>query len=149
MARDPIPTFCFALVLVKVGRRFVLVKERKHGEGWYFPAGRVERGETFAQAALRETKEEAGIDVVLEGVIRIEHRPTVEGMRLRVFFLARPSDDAALKSTPDEHSLEARLFAVDELKGLPLRGDEVEEWMRYVLDGPVIAPLSLISIEGV
>ena len=31
VARDSIPTWCFALVLVKRGHRFLLVHERKHG----------------------------------------------------------------------------------------------------------------------
>jgi 8-oxo-dGTP pyrophosphatase MutT (NUDIX family) len=69
MAREPIPTWSFALVLVRLSRRFLLVHERKHGQLWYLPAGRVEPGETFAAAAHRETREEAGIDIVLEGVV--------------------------------------------------------------------------------
>lgn len=148
MSRDPIPTFAFALVLVKKGHKFLLVHEQKHGQGWYLPAGRVEPGETFAAAAIRETKEEGGIDIVLEGILRIQHSPVVGGARIRVFFLARPKDDSPPKSAPDEHSLEARWFSVEEVRGVPLRGDEVEEWLRYVLDGPVTAPLSLISLEA-
>jgi phosphatase NudJ len=137
--------FCFSLVLVKRGHRFLLVHERKHEQGWYLPAGRVEAGESFAMAAVRETREEAGIDVELEGILKIQHNP--ERSRFRVFFLARPKDDAAPKAVADEHSLEARWFTVDELRGVPLRGDEVEEWMRYVLDNPVVAPLSILSAE--
>lgn len=31
MPREPIPTHAFSLVLVKSGRRFLLVHEKKHG----------------------------------------------------------------------------------------------------------------------
>jgi 8-oxo-dGTP pyrophosphatase MutT (NUDIX family) len=73
MPRDPIPTWYFALVVVRQGNRFLLVHERKHGQGWYLPAGRVESGETLTQAAVRETLEETGVPVVLDGVLRVEH----------------------------------------------------------------------------
>jgi len=39
MSRDPIPTWCFALVVVRLGERWLLVHERKHGQGWYLPNG--------------------------------------------------------------------------------------------------------------
>ncbi|MGG8409434.1 NUDIX hydrolase, partial [Streptomyces sp. 12297] len=46
----------------------VLLVRRRVPEGrlsWQFPAGKVEPGESFEQAAVRETKEEAGLDVVV------------------------------------------------------------------------------------
>jgi 8-oxo-dGTP pyrophosphatase MutT (NUDIX family) len=102
MARDPIPTYCFALVVVRLGHRFLLVHERKHGQLWYLPAGRVEPGEGFAAAAVRETLEESGVPIVIEGVLRMEHGLLLDGSaRLRVFFLARPRDDTPPKSITD------------------------------------------------
>src|SRR4051812_25175444 len=66
MAREPIPTWFFALVVVRKGDRFLLVQEHEHGQLWYLPAGRVEPGEGLCAAALRETLEESGVPVVLE-----------------------------------------------------------------------------------
>ena len=51
MPRDPIPTWFFALVVVRQGDRFLLVHEAKHGQDWYLPAGRVEPGESLTDAA--------------------------------------------------------------------------------------------------
>ena len=48
MSRTPSATWFFALVVVRRGDRFLLVHERKHGQTWYLPAGRVEPGETLA-----------------------------------------------------------------------------------------------------
>ncbi|MGW4503830.1 NUDIX hydrolase [Streptomyces sp. NPDC004436] len=46
--------------------RVLLVRRRvpEGGLSWQFPAGKVEPGETSEEAAVRETKEEAGLDVV-------------------------------------------------------------------------------------
>lgn len=148
MAREPIPTHNFALVVCKLGRRVLLVHERKHGQLWYFPAGRVEPGETFADAALRETKEESGVDVVLEGILRVQRSVMPDYARLRVLYLARPADDAAPKSIADDESLEARYVTLEEMQQLPLRGEEVLAWTRYALEGGAVAPLSLLAPEG-
>src|SRR4051794_5008016 len=44
------------------GGKVVLVRHRFHDrERWYLPGGGVDNGEDAAQAALRETEEEAGI----------------------------------------------------------------------------------------
>src|SRR4051812_21976008 len=107
MAREPIPTWCFALVVVRRGDQFLLVHERKHGQLWYLPAGRVEPGESFADAAVRETLEEAGIPVRITGVIRVDHSPSPVGARMRVIFLADPAADTPPKSVPDDESLGA------------------------------------------
>ena len=148
MARDPIGFFCFSLVVVKLGRRILLVHEKKHGQLWYFPAGRVELGETFAEAAIRETAEEAGIDIELEGVLRVEHSPGPSSGRMRVLYLARPKDDGAPKAEPDEHTLGAQFFTLEEIEALPLRGSEVLAWCRHALSGGPIYPLTVVGPEG-
>ena len=134
----------FALVVVKRGSEFLVIQERKFDQAFYVPGGRVDDGESFAQAALRETKEEAGIEVVLEGVLRLEHSPG----RMRAIFLARPADvDAALKSTADEHSLGARWVTRNELEKLALRGDEVRSMFEYVALGGHVSPMSVLTSE--
>jgi 8-oxo-dGTP pyrophosphatase MutT (NUDIX family) len=148
MARDPIPTWCFAVVVVRKGNSYLLVHESKHGQRWYLPAGRVEPGESFADAAYRETLEEAGVPVRLTGILRIEHTPRPDGSRLRVVFLAEPSDDTPPKTEADAESLEARWVLMSELDGLSLRGEEVRELFAYVDEGGPVYPLELLQIEG-
>ncbi|MBK7048189.1 MAG: NUDIX hydrolase [bacterium] len=128
MVRESMPAWFYALVVVRRGDHFLLVEETDHGGGWYLPAGRVEPGETLHEAALREVREEAGIDVILDGVYRIEHTVLESGgARVRVLFSATPSDDRAPKSHPDEHTLRAAWFTRCEAAKLPLRSGEVTD----------------------
>jgi phosphatase NudJ len=144
-----IPTSTFVLVVVRSGDRFLLVQEAKHGQLWYIPAGRVEAGERLLAAARRETLEEAGIPIELEGILRIEHTPTAYGWaRLRVIYLARPAGDHPLKSQPDDESLQARWVALEELNQYPLRGEEVAGMFEYIANGGPVYPLSLLTFEG-
>jgi ADP-ribose pyrophosphatase YjhB (NUDIX family) len=148
MPRTPTPTYCFALVVVRREDRFLMVRECKQHEGWYLPAGQVEPGERLVDAAVRETLEEGGVPVVLDGVLRVEHTPRADGSaRLRVFFLAHPVDDTPPKSQPDAHSLGAAWMRLDELEGLPLRGEEARQVLRFVHAGGQPVPLEVLCTE--
>jgi phosphatase NudJ len=148
--REAIGTWFFALVVVRRGKsEFLLVHERKHNQEWYLPAGRVEPGERIVDAARRETLEESGVPVELEGIVRVEHSPFPDGTaRMRVIFVARPVDERAPKSQPDSESLGAAWVKLDELHRFPLRGHEVAEILGHVAGGGRIYPLDLLTVEG-
>ena len=148
MSRDPIPTWYFAVVVVRHRDRFLLVQERKHGQRWYLPAGRAEPGESLAEAAARETLEESGVRVRLTGVLRVEHSPSPRRARLRAVYLAEPSGDTKTKQEPDDESLRAEWVSLSELDQYEMRGPEVEQLLRYVADGGKCSPLDIIQEEG-
>jgi phosphatase NudJ len=151
MAKKPIESWMFALVVVRKGNRFLLVHERKHGQRWYLPAGRVEFGETFPEAAKREVLEEAGVPISLDGILRIEHSPRLDGSaRMRMIFLASPIDDTSPKSEPDDESLEARWVTIEELDtlGYSLRSPEVIRLFEQVQRGVTVMPMSMLTQEG-
>ena len=151
MAKKPIESWMFALVVVRKGNRFLLVHERKHGQRWYLPAGRVEFGETFPEAAKREVLEEAGVPISLDGILRIEHSPRLDGSaRMRMIFLASPIDDTSPKSEPDDESLEARWVTIEELDtlGYSLRSPEVIRLFEQVQRGVLVMPMSMLTQEG-
>ncbi len=146
MARRPVPTWFFALVVVRRGDRFLVVQERRHGQRWYLPAGRVEPGEGLVEGAVREVLEESGVPVRVEGVLRFEYTPHKAGTRVRVIFLARPVDNTPPGPTDD--SLDARWVTPAELRELPLRGEEVRRAIEYVAGGGPVYPLTVLTGEG-
>jgi 8-oxo-dGTP diphosphatase len=70
VSAHPIP--CAGVVCLR-GAEVLLVRRGqapRKGE-WSIPGGRVELGETVAQAALRELKEETGVEAALLGLIDV------------------------------------------------------------------------------
>jgi 8-oxo-dGTP pyrophosphatase MutT (NUDIX family) len=75
----------------------LLVTSKKVAGNWIFPKGHVERGETDAAAALRETREEAGVDGELLGPIGdpLEYEWGVKRYRVQYFLIRATSESAA------------------------------------------------------
>lgn len=146
MAREPLPTWYFALVVVRRGHRFLLTQEKRYGSTWSIPGGRVEPGETLATAAVREVFEETGVPVQLDGILRIEHTPG-EQCRVRVLFTGSPLDDTPPKTSADDESLGAAYMTLDEIRKLPLRGAELRALLESVASGRQVFPLELLGDE--
>jgi ADP-ribose pyrophosphatase YjhB (NUDIX family) len=147
MGRTPIPTWYFAMAVVRLGPRFLLCQERKYGSTWSIPGGRVEPGEQLVEACLREVLEETGVPVMIDGILRLEHTPSGNGARVRVVFAATPRDDTPPKSVADEESLQARWLTLEEIGALPLRGSDLRALLESVAAGRAIYPLDLLGRE--
>ena len=141
---------CFSLVVCRhpYTKQFLLVQEFACS-GYWLPGGRVDAGETPDAAAIRETKEEAGIDIRLTGLLRLEYRPKAEGyVRMHFIFLAEPLDVHQMpKSIPDYESAGATWCPVDLVKQLPLRGPEPVQYFEYVAAGGAVIPLSHLYMK--
>jgi ADP-ribose pyrophosphatase YjhB (NUDIX family) len=67
------PKIAVGTIIRVMSGRLVLVRraiEPGYGK-WVFPGGYVDRGETLISAAVREAREECGLDVRLDGLVNI------------------------------------------------------------------------------
>jgi ADP-ribose pyrophosphatase YjhB (NUDIX family) len=145
--RAPIPTWYFALVVVRRGHRFLLTQEHKYGATWSIPGGRAEPGEALGAAAVREVLEETGVPIKLDGVLRVEHTPGEGSARIRVIFMGSQLDDTAPRTVPDDESLGAAYLTLDEIRARPLRGAELRVLLETVANGCQVFPLDLLGDE--
>jgi len=106
---NPVPTV--DLVIDIPGRGIVFIKRGNPPWGWALPGGFVDYGETVETAAVREAKEETGLDVTLTGLLGVYSAPDRDprGHTLSVVFTARAENPEDLKAGDD--AAEIRVFA--------------------------------------
>jgi ADP-ribose pyrophosphatase YjhB (NUDIX family) len=106
------PKVAVGTIIKTDDERIVLVRRAiEPGYGlWVFPGGYVDRGEELTAAALREAREESGLDVHLDGLVNIYSYP---GTALIIVVYAARVRGGELCS--DEECLEARLFETHEI----------------------------------
>ena len=63
-----------AVNVAVIHNRKILLTKREDFEVWCLPSGGVEDGESLAEAAIRETKEETGLDVELTSLVGVYSR---------------------------------------------------------------------------
>lgn len=69
---NPVPTVD---IIIRVDNKIVLIKRRNPPYGWALPGGFVDYGERFEDAAIREAKEETGLDVQLVSLLGVYSDP--------------------------------------------------------------------------
>ncbi len=128
-SRGPIP--CAGVVCLRDGEVLLIRRgqEPRMGE-WSIPGGRIEWGERAADAALRELKEETGIDAELVGLIDVIDSAYGEGESARCLILI----DYAARWTGGEpvagdDAIEARFVPMAEIESYGLW----EETLRVIL----------------
>jgi 8-oxo-dGTP pyrophosphatase MutT (NUDIX family) len=101
------------VAIFQAGR--LLLTQREDFEVWCLPGGHVEPGESLAQAAVREAREETGLEVELTRLVGMYYRLTgwSEGGVHVASFSARVAG-GSLNPQPDE-VLDARFFDPERL----------------------------------
>jgi ADP-ribose pyrophosphatase YjhB (NUDIX family) len=103
--------------------------EPRHGF-WTLPAGFMELGETTEQGAIRETEEEAGARIDLQGLFTVLN--VVRVGQVHLFYRAQLRDT---DFAPGPESIEAQLFREDEIPWDTLAFRTVRETLlRYFED---------------
>lgn len=87
---------CGAIVIYKQGNRCKILLVRNHnGRNYSFPKGHVELGETEEETAIREVKEETGLDITIIPSFRevADYCPFGKIRKRVVFFMAQTMSD--------------------------------------------------------
>ncbi len=128
------------------GGRLLLVRRCDSG-AWELPGGRVDVGETAVQAAVRETEEEAGVQVDVTGLVGIFTDPghvirSLTGeVRPQVALIFRARAIGGVPRADLHETSDAAWVAVADMAHLPMEPPS-RLWIAAVLaleDGPQIA----------
>ncbi len=106
--RNPLPTVD---IIIECDGKIVMIKRRNDPHGWALPGGFVDYGESLEYAAVREAKEETGLDVNL---VKQFHT------------YSEPDRD------PRSHTISTVYIA--EAKGAPMAGDDAERAVLFSRD---------------
>jgi len=107
-------------VIVQEGR-ILLVKHgaARHGRNFLVgPGGRVENDESITQAAVREVKEETGLDVDPYKILFVEDLLSPRNRVIKIWFLCKPIGGQLVdtQNAIDEGIVEARWYSKEELQ---------------------------------
>ncbi len=110
---------CAGALIVKEDK--ILLQRRTDNGKWGFIGGLVEMNETYEQAALREIREETGLEVRLENFLGIFHNHNMvwsNGDAAHVISAMYTARIVSGEPRIDEESYELRFFGADEMPEL-------------------------------
>jgi 8-oxo-dGTP diphosphatase len=115
-----------ATIVLNENREILLIKGPRRG--WEMPGGQVEEGESLKDAAIRETKEETGIDIEVLAFCGVFQN--VKRSICNTLFLAKPVGGVP---TTSSESLEVAFFSIDEALKMVTHSN-FRERIEYCLD---------------
>lgn len=124
------------------GRPIVLIERRNPPHGWAIPGGFVDLGERVEQAAVREAREEIGLDVTLRVLLGIYSDPARDprGHTVTAVYVAEARGEPQALD-------DARALRIVDPRRLPdgLAFDHATVLADYLAhrDGGAVAPLRL------
>ncbi len=122
-------------VVIECGGGIVLVRRKYPPEGWALPGGFVDYGERVPHAAVREAKEETGLEVTLVDLLGVYSDPHRDPRRhtVSVVYVGRADGEPA----GGDDAAEARVFPADRLPD-PLCFDHAQilsDYLRFHREG--------------
>lgn len=120
----------------------ILMIHRTDNDRWSIPGGGMEIGETVSACAVRETKEETGLDIAITGLVGIFTNPShvaayPDGEVRQQFSICLRGRVAGGQITTSDESREVRWIGADQLDGLDIHPEIRRRIDRAVLDETV------------
>lgn len=122
--------FIKSAILIKKEDRFLLVQEngaRVRGL-WNWPQGKVEEGETTEQAAVREVKEETGLNIKVIKSLTILKDTFSDIRELHVFLGAVLDGEIGF---PENEIMNVQFFSFEQIEGI--KNKLVGEWVYDII----------------
>jgi ADP-ribose pyrophosphatase YjhB (NUDIX family) len=113
-------------VVVVNGAEEILMIRRSDNDNWAVPGGAIDLGESVAQAAIRETREESGIGCEITGLVGIYSDPrhvilyTSNGEARQEFSIVLTARSVSGDPTPSQESKEVRWVPASDVLGLTM-----------------------------
>jgi ADP-ribose pyrophosphatase YjhB (NUDIX family) len=131
------PQLCVGAVALSAGRLLLVQRATSPGRGlWSLPGGRVEQGETLAEACVRELAEETGVEGVCGELIGWVERITDRYHFVILDFAVTPLSIDPPRASSD--ASDARWVPLDEVTDLPL----VAGLAEFLADHDIIATIA-------
>lgn len=135
--RNPTPTVD---ILIELPGGIVLIERANPPHGWAIPGGFVDEGETVEHAAIREAKEETGLDVTLTALLGVYSDPRRDPRQHTMSTVFLATAEGSLQAGDDAHN--AMLLAPDaELPALAFDHKLIlEDYRRFKATGERPSP---------
>lgn len=145
--RNPTPTT--DVLIYEPGMGVVIIKRKNESHGYALPGGFVEEGEQVEAAAIREMKEETGLDIKLLGLLGVYSRPDRDPRQhtMSVVFVGKPRDAAKLAAGDDAEG--AAFYKLDDLPA-PIVFDHLQilsDFKEYLAGKRSLAAIQPISSQ--
>ncbi|MFC6086804.1 NUDIX hydrolase [Sphaerisporangium aureirubrum] len=104
----------------------ILMIRRTDNDNWAVPGGAIDLGESIPQAAIRETREETGIECEITGIVGTYSDPkhvilyTSNGEARQEFSIVLTARAVSGEPTPSDESREVRWVRRDEAERYPM-----------------------------
>jgi 8-oxo-dGTP pyrophosphatase MutT (NUDIX family) len=133
------------VIVVNDADEMLLIRRTDNGN-WALPGGAIDLGESVAQAAVRETLEESGIDCAITDIVGIYSDPkhiivyTSNGEARQEFSIVLTARPLAGQPTPSSESSEVRWVPPSEILGYTMDRSmriRINDYLAH-RDSPVI-----------
>lgn len=119
------------IILSEKDPKKIVLVYRKEQDDYSFPKGHVEKNESYKKCAIRESKEETGLDVeILEEFGTMIYKNNIQEDVYNKYFIARSLDDAKLKP---EQNMKVLFIDINDVKD-KLTYENLKEFFRKNFD---------------
>ena len=151
--RNPTPTVDVVVYRKNEALRtleVLLIERANPPYGWALPGGFVDEWEMVESAAIRELREETGLDITLDTLLYVYSNPSRDTRQhnLSVVFTASVSSNTAVIPIAGDDAKEAVFFNVQSLPKLAFDHAEIlEDFLQWSKTGRRPNPMQKCSAE--